>query len=211
MGAFFATQPTGRLLLYGRPHSTSPIWRPPRSLWWWFLLQVAAAVLSRGYCAFSPGFKQQQLKFVLGYGSGRHRPLRDKNRRFHLVPASSFLAPGFFPEPPRITQVPDTQAQTMSLQQPLLRLSRYLGVLGPLRRPWWFPSLNTISALGSWRGHSSRSPTHWNQVLSEAEKIVGYPTSFMSLRCLLSDELSNIAMQVRKLVGTQHPLLTTAR
>ncbi|GAB5571769.1 all trans-polyprenyl-diphosphate synthase PDSS2 isoform X1 [Prionailurus iriomotensis] len=33
----------------------------------------------------------------------------------------------------------------------------------------------------------------------------------MSLRCLLSDELSNIAMQVRKLVGTQHPLLTTAR
>lgn len=47
--------------------------------------------------------------------------------------------------------------------------------------------------------------------MSEAEKIVGYPTSFMSLRCLLSDELSNIAMQVRKLVGTQHPLLTTAR
>lgn len=48
-------------------------------------------------------------------------------------------------------------------------------------------------------------------MVSEAEKIVGYPTSFMSLRCLLSDELSNIAMQVRKLVGTQHPLLTTAR
>ncbi|XP_025945270.1 decaprenyl-diphosphate synthase subunit 2-like [Apteryx rowi] len=33
----------------------------------------------------------------------------------------------------------------------------------------------------------------------------------MSLRCLLSDELSNIAMQVRKLVGTKHPLLDTAR
>lgn len=47
--------------------------------------------------------------------------------------------------------------------------------------------------------------------MSEAEKIVGYPTSFMSLRCLLSDELSNIAMQVRKLVGTKHPLLDTAR
>ncbi|XP_012931534.1 decaprenyl-diphosphate synthase subunit 2 isoform X4 [Heterocephalus glaber] len=99
----------------------------------------------------------------------------------------------------------------MNLRQPLMRLPRYLGVLGPLRRSWWFPSLNTISALGSWRGHSSKSPTHWNQVVSEAEKIVGYPTSFMSLRCLLSDELSNIAMQVRKLVGTQHPLLTTAR
>lgn len=47
--------------------------------------------------------------------------------------------------------------------------------------------------------------------MSDAEKIVGYPTSFVSLRCLLSDELSNVAMHVRKLVGTQHPLLNTAR
>ncbi|NXX93544.1 DLP1 synthase, partial [Centropus bengalensis] len=51
----------------------------------------------------------------------------------------------------------------------------------------------------------------WSQVVSEAERIVGYPASFMSLRCLLSDELSNIALQVRKLVGTRHPLLDTAR
>lgn len=48
-------------------------------------------------------------------------------------------------------------------------------------------------------------------MVSDAEKIVGYPTSFMSLRCLLSDELSNVAMHVRKLVGTKHPLLNTAR
>ncbi|XP_024058382.1 decaprenyl-diphosphate synthase subunit 2 [Terrapene carolina triunguis] len=64
------------------------------------------------------------------------------------------------------------------------------------------------------RGLFSGSPSaasHWSKVVSEAEKIVGYPTSFMSLRCLLSDELSNIAMQVRKLVGTKHPLLNTAR
>ncbi|XP_026945197.1 all trans-polyprenyl-diphosphate synthase PDSS2 isoform X2 [Sagmatias obliquidens] len=93
----------------------------------------------------------------------------------------------------------------MSLRQLLLRLPCYLGALGPRRGP-----LDTISSVVSWRGQSSRSPAHWNQVVSEAEKIVGYPTSFMSLRCLLSDELSNIAMQVRKLVGTQHPLLTTA-
>ncbi|XP_064454011.1 all trans-polyprenyl-diphosphate synthase PDSS2 isoform X3 [Mirounga angustirostris] len=98
----------------------------------------------------------------------------------------------------------------MSLRQLLLRLPRYLGVSGSPRRLWWSPSLDTISSVGSWRGQSSRSPAHWNQVVSDAEKIVGYPTSFMSLRCLLSDELSNIAMQVRKLVGTQHPLLTTA-
>ncbi|XP_062836279.1 all trans-polyprenyl-diphosphate synthase PDSS2 isoform X3 [Anolis carolinensis] len=57
---------------------------------------------------------------------------------------------------------------------------------------------------------SPRSGSHWSKVVSEAEKIVGYPTSFMSLRCLLSDELSNIAMQVRKLAGTKHPLLDTA-
>ncbi|XP_008071498.1 decaprenyl-diphosphate synthase subunit 2 [Carlito syrichta] len=99
----------------------------------------------------------------------------------------------------------------MNPRQLLLRLPRYLGVSGPPRRLWWSPSLDTISSVGSWRGQSSKSPAHWNQVVSEAEKIVGYPTSFMSLRCLLSDELSNIAMQVRKLVGTRHPLLTTAR
>lgn len=58
---------------------------------------------------------------------------------------------------------------------------------------------------------SNTSPSNWTKVVSDAEKIVGYPTSFMSLRCLLSDELSNIAMHVRKLVGTKHPLLNTAR
>eukprot|EP00493_Phyllostaurus_siculus_P022564 UN22898 len=55
------------------------------------------------------------------------------------------------------------------------------------------------------------SLTYWSKAVSEAEKIVGYPTSFMSLRCLLSDELSNVAMNMRKLVGTKHPLLKTAR
>ncbi|MEQ2180029.1 Decaprenyl-diphosphate synthase subunit 2, partial [Goodea atripinnis] len=46
---------------------------------------------------------------------------------------------------------------------------------------------------------SSESSSTWSKVVSDAEKIVGYPTSFMSLRCLLSDELSNVAMHVRKL------------
>ncbi|KAG7281265.1 hypothetical protein CRUP_019790 [Coryphaenoides rupestris] len=57
---------------------------------------------------------------------------------------------------------------------------------------------------------SNTAPSDWSKVVSEAEKIVGYPTSFMNLRCLLSDELSNVAMHVRKLVGTKHPLLNTA-
>ncbi|XP_036868179.1 all trans-polyprenyl-diphosphate synthase PDSS2 isoform X2 [Manis javanica] len=97
----------------------------------------------------------------------------------------------------------------MSLQQLLLRLPRYLGASGPPRR-LGSPSLDPVCSVGSWHGQSPRSPAHWKQVVSEAEKIVGYPTSFMSLRCLLSDEVSNIAVQVRKLVGTQHPLLSTA-
>ncbi|MFT7813338.1 decaprenyl-diphosphate synthase subunit 2 [Arapaima gigas] len=57
---------------------------------------------------------------------------------------------------------------------------------------------------------SNPSPSDWSKVVSDAEKIVGYPTSFMSLRCLLSDELSHVAMHVRRLAGTNHPLLNTA-
>lgn len=51
----------------------------------------------------------------------------------------------------------------------------------------------------------------WNRAVSEAEKIVGYPTSFMSLRWLLSDEIANVALHLRKLVGSNHPLLKTAK
>lgn len=51
----------------------------------------------------------------------------------------------------------------------------------------------------------------WNKVVSEAEKIVGYPTSFLNLRWLLSDEIANVALHLRKLVGTNHPLLKTAK
>lgn len=51
----------------------------------------------------------------------------------------------------------------------------------------------------------------WNRAVSEAEKIVGYPTSFLSLRWLLSDEIANVAMHLRKLVGSNHPLLKTAK
>ena len=58
---------------------------------------------------------------------------------------------------------------------------------------------------------SSAKVTDWNRAVLEAEKIVGYSTSFLSLRCLLSDELSNVAVHMRKLVGTGHPLLKTAR
>ncbi|XP_022816493.1 decaprenyl-diphosphate synthase subunit 2 [Spodoptera litura] len=57
--------------------------------------------------------------------------------------------------------------------------------------------------------HSSKPD--WNRAVSEAEKIVGYPTSFLSLRWVLSDEIANVALHLRKLVGSNHPLLKTAK
>ncbi|PFX34649.1 Decaprenyl-diphosphate synthase subunit 2 [Stylophora pistillata] len=50
-----------------------------------------------------------------------------------------------------------------------------------------------------------------NRALSEAEKIVGYPTSFLNLRYLLSDEISNIAMYMKRFAMSKHPMLRTAR
>lgn len=58
---------------------------------------------------------------------------------------------------------------------------------------------------------STNKKLDWNRAMSEAEKIVGYPTSFLSLRWLLSDEIANIALHLRKLVGSNHPLLKTAK
>lgn len=55
------------------------------------------------------------------------------------------------------------------------------------------------------------NPLDWNLVVKEAENVVGYPTSFMNLRWLLSDELANVASHLQKLVGSGHPLLNTTR
>lgn len=73
---------------------------------------------------------------------------------------------------------------------------------------------NAFQTLNSNRRVSSGSPqwqSHWVQAVSNAEKVVGYPTSFLSLRCLMSDEISNIAVYLKKLIGTGHPLLATAK
>lgn len=52
---------------------------------------------------------------------------------------------------------------------------------------------------------------NWNQALINAEKIVGYKTSFLSLNNLLSDEVTQLALHLRKLVGSSHPLVETAK
>ena len=58
---------------------------------------------------------------------------------------------------------------------------------------------------------SSSGQDDLTKALSDAEKIVGYPTSFLNLRYLLSDEISNVAMYMKRFAMSKHPLLRTAR
>lgn len=51
----------------------------------------------------------------------------------------------------------------------------------------------------------------WKENVRKAEKIVGYPTSFMNLRWLLEDEVSTIASYISKLIGSKHPMVDVAR
>ena len=51
----------------------------------------------------------------------------------------------------------------------------------------------------------------WTSILARAEKVVGYPTSFLNLRYLVSDEVANFANLLRKLIKTNHPLIQMAR
>lgn len=75
-----------------------------------------------------------------------------------------------------------------------------------LQNTFYLHQLNKVEA----KLTGSQKPD-WNRAVSEAEKIVGYPTSFLSLRWLLSDEIANVALHLRKLVGSNHPLLKTAK
>lgn len=49
---------------------------------------------------------------------------------------------------------------------------------------------------------SKSSEIDWRDAVSEAERIVGYPTSFLNLRWLFNDEIANTAIHLRKLVST---------
>lgn len=51
----------------------------------------------------------------------------------------------------------------------------------------------------------------WTTILTNAEKVVGYPTSFLNLRYLVSDEVANFANLIRKLMQTKHPLIKMLR
>lgn len=67
--------------------------------------------------------------------------------------------------------------------------------------------ISTASTLQDKIAVKTETKNEWNRALSEAEKIVGYQTSYLSLRYLLSDEITNLALHMRKLVGSTHPLV----
>ncbi|XP_045532674.1 all trans-polyprenyl-diphosphate synthase PDSS2-like [Pieris brassicae] len=72
---------------------------------------------------------------------------------------------------------------------------------------------NYLPKLSCRKCHVLRAPPEldWRDVTTEAEQIVGYPTSFLNLRWLFNDEIANTAIHLRKLVGTNHPLLKSAK
>ena len=51
----------------------------------------------------------------------------------------------------------------------------------------------------------------WTKIFNKAEKVVGYPTSFLNLRYLVSDEVAHFANLLRKLMQTKHPLIKMAK
>ncbi|XP_054156828.1 all trans-polyprenyl-diphosphate synthase PDSS2-like [Oppia nitens] len=58
---------------------------------------------------------------------------------------------------------------------------------------------------------SGGSGADWDRAIANAEQLVGHQTVNYSLRSLLSDEVYNVALHLNKLVGTNHPLLETAK
>ena len=81
------------------------------------------------------------------------------------------------------------------LRVPLLQ--KYAGIVVIQLNPRGFcTGRKRYSAVGKL---AQNQKPDWNKAVSEAEKIVGYPTSFLSLRWLLSDEIANVALHLRKL------------
>lgn len=71
--------------------------------------------------------------------------------------------------------------------------------------------INSISSSNSVQTIQKPPNYNWNRVVSEAEKIVDYPSSYLGLRWLLNDDVASMALNMRKLIGSNHPLLKTAK
>lgn len=92
----------------------------------------------------------------------------------------------------------------------LVKVSSSSSLVSQLWGPCGARELSTCSSQRASVVQHNAKPD-WNRAVSEAEKIVGYPTSFLSLRWVMSDEIANVALHLRKLVGSNHPLLKTAK
>lgn len=51
----------------------------------------------------------------------------------------------------------------------------------------------------------------WDRALGEAEKCVGPQTSFVSLRYLMNDEVTNWGEHMERLEGSNHPMFEAAK
>lgn len=47
--------------------------------------------------------------------------------------------------------------------------------------------------------------------IAYGEKVVGYPSTFSCIRWLLKDDVINFGYHIKKLAGTNHPLLATVK
>ncbi|KAI8424756.1 hypothetical protein MSG28_006704 [Choristoneura fumiferana] len=81
----------------------------------------------------------------------------------------------------------------------------------PIRKPHRKKSSSSSSKHGRKCSRSQDPELDWREVVSEAEQMVGFPTSFLNLRWLFNDEIANTAVHLRKLVATNHPLLKSAK
>lgn len=67
-------------------------------------------------------------------------------------------------------------------------------------------ALSSAQRARSWRRVSSLS-----QHLLNAERLVGYPASLLGLKHVLGDELAVLASHLKRLIGSRHPVVKTAR
>lgn len=66
------------------------------------------------------------------------------------------------------------------------------------------------SSYSFWSG-SSTNGNGLQKAITDAEKLVGYPTTYNSLKYIIDEEPGNVLELAKKLVGSGHPLLSTAR
>ncbi|KAL1395225.1 hypothetical protein pipiens_002899 [Culex pipiens pipiens] len=104
-----------------------------------------------------------------------------------------------------------SQLKVLSASAPTVAASHHRqrqGLQGPRQFRW----ISSSSRAGEKLAVAKAVQKHdFNRAVSEAEQIVGYPTSFLNLRFLLSDEIANVALHLRKLTGSNHPLLKSAK